>query len=35
MDILDKDYSHEDHVLVFDNATTHLKCEEDARWEGA
>jgi hypothetical protein len=30
MDILDKDYSHEDHVLVFDNTTTHLKREEDA-----
>jgi hypothetical protein len=30
MAILDKDYPNEDHVLVFDNATTHLKCEEDA-----
>lgn len=30
MDILDKDYSDEDHVLVFDNATTHLKREPDA-----
>lgn len=25
MDILNKDYIHEDHVLMFDNATTHLK----------
>lgn len=25
MDVLDKDYKDEDHVLVFDNATTHLK----------
>jgi hypothetical protein len=30
MDILDKDYLDEDHVLIFDNASTHLKCEEDA-----
>jgi hypothetical protein len=30
MDILDKGYSDKDHVLVFDNTTTHLKCEEDA-----
>ncbi|KAG1838717.1 hypothetical protein DFJ58DRAFT_860846 [Suillus subalutaceus] len=30
MDILEKWYSHEDHVLVFDNATTHLKQAEDA-----
>ena len=30
MDILDKGYPDEDHVLVFDNATTHLKWEEDA-----
>jgi len=30
MKILDKDYSDEDHVLVFDNTTTHLKREEDA-----
>src|ERR1700692_4909934 len=29
MDILDKGYPNEDHVLVFDNATTHLKREED------
>ena len=30
MNILDSNYSHEDHVFVFDNATTHLKREEDA-----
>jgi hypothetical protein len=30
MNILDKDYANEEHVLVFDNATTHLKREEDA-----
>ncbi|KAG2340211.1 hypothetical protein BDR05DRAFT_977477 [Suillus weaverae] len=30
MDILEKWYSHEDHVLVFDNATTHLKQADDA-----
>jgi hypothetical protein len=30
MDILDKGYPDEDHVLVFDNTTTHLKREEDA-----
>lgn len=30
MDILDKDYSHEDHVLVFDNALTHCARETDA-----
>ena len=30
MDILDQDYRDEDHVLVFDNATTHLKRDEDA-----
>jgi hypothetical protein len=29
IDILDKDYVNGDHVLVFDNATTRLKCEED------
>jgi hypothetical protein len=29
MDILNKDYKDEDHVLVFYNTTTHLKCEED------
>lgn len=30
MDILDRDYSDEDHVLVFDNAPTHLKHEDGA-----
>ena len=30
MDILDKHYPNEEHVLVFDNATTHLKHEDDA-----
>jgi hypothetical protein len=30
MNILHKDYKDEDHVLVFDNATTYLKREEDA-----
>jgi hypothetical protein len=30
MDILDQWYPHENHVLVFDNATTHLKRAEDA-----
>jgi len=30
MDILKKGYPDEEHVLVFDNATTHLKWEEDA-----
>lgn len=30
IDILDKDYSSKDHVLGFDNATTHLKCEDNA-----
>ncbi|KAG1871816.1 hypothetical protein DFJ58DRAFT_837130 [Suillus subalutaceus] len=30
MDILEKNYSDEDHVLVFDNATTHLKRADDA-----
>ena len=30
MDIIDKGYPDEDHILVFDNATTHLKQEEDA-----
>jgi hypothetical protein len=30
MDILEKGYPDEEHVLVFDNATTHLKREEDA-----
>jgi hypothetical protein len=30
MNILEQDYSDEDHVFVFDNATTHQKREEDA-----
>jgi hypothetical protein len=30
MDILEKDYPHDDHVLLFDNATTHLKRADDA-----
>jgi len=30
MDILDEHYSSEDHVLVFDNATTHLKRADTA-----
>jgi hypothetical protein len=30
MDILDKYYLNEEHVLIFDNATTHLKREDDA-----
>jgi hypothetical protein len=30
MDILEKHYPDEDHVFVFDNATTHLKHKEDA-----
>ena len=30
MDILAKGYPDEEHVLVFDNATTHLEQEEDA-----
>ncbi|KAE9403400.1 hypothetical protein BT96DRAFT_1080589 [Gymnopus androsaceus JB14] len=30
LDILTHDYPDEDHVLVFDNATTHLKRAEDA-----
>lgn len=30
MDILKKGYPDEEHMLVFDNATTHLKWEEDA-----
>jgi hypothetical protein len=30
MEILKKDYPDEDHVLVFDNATTHLKRADDA-----
>jgi hypothetical protein len=30
MTILEKDYPEDDHVFVFDNATTHLKRAEDA-----
>ena len=30
MDILKEDYPDEDHLLIFNNATTHLKCSEDA-----
>ena len=30
MDILDKYYAEEDHVLVFDNATTHTKWADGA-----
>ncbi|KAJ3741761.1 hypothetical protein DFH05DRAFT_1376614, partial [Lentinula detonsa] len=30
MDILSSDYPDEDHVLIFDNATTHLKRAPDA-----
>ncbi|KAJ8593735.1 hypothetical protein M405DRAFT_730919 [Rhizopogon salebrosus TDB-379] len=30
MDILEKHYPDEDHVMVFDNATTHLKRADDA-----
>jgi len=30
MDILEKHYPNEDHVLVFDNAKTHLKRADDA-----
>ncbi|KAF9230806.1 hypothetical protein BU15DRAFT_6835, partial [Melanogaster broomeanus] len=30
MDILEKYYPDEDHILVFDNATTHLKRADDA-----
>ncbi|OJA09672.1 hypothetical protein AZE42_13305 [Rhizopogon vesiculosus] len=30
MDILSRDYADEDHVFVFDNATTDLKCADDA-----
>jgi len=29
MDILEKHYPHDNHVLVFDNATTHLKRADD------
>jgi hypothetical protein len=30
LNILEQDYSDEDHVFVFDNTTTHQKREEDA-----
>ena len=30
MDLLDKYYPDEDHVLIFDNATTHTKCPKGA-----
>ncbi|KAG1835931.1 hypothetical protein DFJ58DRAFT_847267 [Suillus subalutaceus] len=30
MNILEKDYPDEDHVLIFDNASTHLKRADDA-----
>ncbi|KAG2054614.1 hypothetical protein BDR06DRAFT_982214 [Suillus hirtellus] len=30
MDILEKYFSNEDHIFIFDNATTHLKCVDDA-----
>ncbi|KAI6096038.1 hypothetical protein F5141DRAFT_1191132 [Pisolithus sp. B1] len=30
MDILVKYFPEEDHIFVFDNATTHLKCADDA-----
>ncbi|TFY77445.1 hypothetical protein EWM64_g6566 [Hericium alpestre] len=30
MDILDKHYSHERHVFIFDNATTHRKWPDDS-----
>ncbi|KAG2353734.1 hypothetical protein BDR07DRAFT_1495759 [Suillus spraguei] len=30
MNILEKDYPDEDHVLIFDNASTHLKWADDA-----
>ncbi|EGO26581.1 hypothetical protein SERLADRAFT_407313 [Serpula lacrymans var. lacrymans S7.9] len=29
MDILDEHYCDEDHILIFDNATTHLKCADN------
>ncbi|KAG2341755.1 hypothetical protein BDR05DRAFT_976858 [Suillus weaverae] len=36
MDILEKHYMDKDHVMVFDNAITHLKCTDDAldKWDG-
>ncbi|KAF9232078.1 hypothetical protein BU15DRAFT_81648 [Melanogaster broomeanus] len=30
MVILEKDYADEDHIFIFDNATTHLKRADDA-----
>ena len=30
MDLLDKHFPHDAHVLIFDNATTHAKCAEGA-----
>ncbi|KIK33086.1 hypothetical protein CY34DRAFT_792352 [Suillus luteus UH-Slu-Lm8-n1] len=30
MDILEKHFPNDDHILVFDNATTHVKCPDDA-----
>ena len=30
MDVLSKHYTNEDHVFIFDNAKTHLKCANDA-----
>jgi hypothetical protein len=30
MDILDKHFPDERHVFIFDNATTHMKCADDA-----
>ncbi|KAG0700911.1 hypothetical protein DFH29DRAFT_876281 [Suillus ampliporus] len=30
MSILEKDYADEDHIFIFDNATTHLKHPDDA-----
>ncbi|KAF9227544.1 hypothetical protein BS17DRAFT_793241 [Gyrodon lividus] len=30
MVILEKDYANKDHIFIFDNATTHLKCVDDA-----
>jgi hypothetical protein len=30
MDILEKHFPNDDHILIFDNASTHLKCADDA-----
>jgi hypothetical protein len=30
MDLLDKHFPHEAHILVFDNTTTHTKCPKGA-----